>query len=87
MKIPLKKYGMEEIIHACFSKVINTPRNLEQYKTWIGLWLPGGASVHTLGFAAICWAIWKYRNKACFHKKLIKSPAEIVINACALMDF
>ncbi|KAG2581310.1 hypothetical protein PVAP13_6KG055792 [Panicum virgatum] len=41
-----------------------------------------------MGFAAVCWTIWKCRNKSCFDKKkLIKSPAEIVIHACALMEF
>ena len=43
--------------------------------------------MHTLCFAAICWAIWKSRNKVCFDKKLIKNPLEIVIHACALIEF
>jgi hypothetical protein len=37
--------------------------------------------------AAICWAIWKARNKACFDKKLIKSPVDIICHAGALMKF
>jgi len=37
--------------------------------------------------ATICWAIWKARNKACFDKKLIKNPLEIVCHAGALMKF
>jgi hypothetical protein len=40
---------------------------------------------HTFGLAAVCWAIWKARNRACFEKKYVKHPAEIVIHACALM--
>ena len=43
--------------------------------------------MHTLGFAEICWAIWKSRNKTCFDKKIIKNPAEILIHACALIEF
>lgn len=41
-----------------------------------------------MGVAAICWAIWKLRNKACFEeKKLIRSPAEIVCYACAFLRY
>ena len=42
---------------------------------------------YTFGLAAICWAIWKARNKACFEKKLIKHPAETMCHACALMSY
>lgn len=30
-------------------------------------------------------AIWRYRNKVCFDKKLIKGSLEIICHACALM--
>jgi len=43
--------------------------------------------VHVWGVAAICWAMWKARNKSCFDKKLIKKPVEIVCHAGALMKF
>ncbi|PUZ49950.1 hypothetical protein GQ55_6G020400 [Panicum hallii var. hallii] len=43
--------------------------------------------VHIFGLAAICWAICKCRNQACFDKKIIKNPAEIIIHACALMSY
>lgn len=39
------------------------------------------------GVAAICWAIWKARNNACFEKKLIKNPVQIICHACALMKY
>lgn len=29
--------------------------------------------LHTLRIAAICWAIWKARNKLCFEGKLVQS--------------
>jgi hypothetical protein len=35
------------------------------------------------GIAAVCWAIWKTRNKACFENKMIKHPAEVLCYACA----
>ena len=37
--------------------------------------------------SAICWAIWKARNKACFNVKKLKNPIEIMCHACALMRF
>jgi hypothetical protein len=39
------------------------------------------------GIAAICWAIWKNRNKACFENKIIQNPLEVICHACALMNF
>lgn len=41
----------------------------------------------TLCLAAICWAIWKRRNEACFENKKLKHPAEIVIHICALLSY
>ena len=38
-----------------------------------------------IGVAAVYWANWKTRNKACFEKKLIKSSIEILLYACVLM--
>jgi hypothetical protein len=39
-----------------------------------------------MGYRA--WAIWKNRNKACFEKKLIKNPLEIIFHAsCPLMQY
>lgn len=65
----------------------NIPGGLSAYRTWMQTWLPGGGLIHTFGFVAICWTIWKARNKACFDKKMIKHPAEILIHACALMNY
>ena len=56
------------------------PRNIRQYRSWISKWLPGGNAFYTCGCAAICWAIWKSRNKACFDKKVIKSPVNIIMH-------
>jgi hypothetical protein len=60
------------------------PGDINQYKRWIKESLPGG-KVYLFGFTAICWAMWKCRNKAVFDKKWVKHPAEIVIYACSLM--
>ena len=43
--------------------------------------------LHGLGVGAVCWAIWKARNKACFDNIIVKSPIEILCRACALMDY
>ena len=65
----------------------NIPRDLTQYYSWIKTWLPNGGLVHTFGLVAVCWAIWKSRNRACFDKKVIKHPAEILIQASAFMKY
>jgi hypothetical protein len=36
--------------------------------------------------SAICWAIWKARNKMCFEQMLINSPNEIIYHAGALIS-
>ena len=65
----------------------NIPNDIDQYKTWIKLWIPEGTSFHILGLAAICWAIWKRRNTACFEKKMLTNPLEIISHACALLSY
>jgi hypothetical protein len=39
------------------------------------------------GLAAICWSIWKLRNRACFENKLISSPAELINYAVVFMKY
>jgi hypothetical protein len=39
------------------------------------------------GIAAVCWAIWKARNKTCFEKIILKNPIEIIYHMCALMKY
>jgi len=65
----------------------NIPSTLIQYKKWIRRWLPDGSSIYTFELSAICWAIWKRRNEACFDNKLLRSPTEIITYACALMSY
>jgi hypothetical protein len=38
------------------------------------------------GISALCSAIWKAQNKACFQRKIIKNPIEILCHAGALMQ-
>ncbi|PNT67187.1 hypothetical protein BRADI_3g22341v3 [Brachypodium distachyon] len=44
-------------------------------------------NIQVVALAAVCWAIWKLRNRACFEHKLIRSPAEIVCYACSFLNY
>lgn len=74
------------IVAKCFG-ANNIPSNLQQCWCWCEVWLHFGKKFHPWGIGAICWAIWKSRNKACFEKKILKSPLEIICHASALMIF
>jgi hypothetical protein len=43
--------------------------------------------VQIAGVAAICWAIWKLRNRACFEGKLIQTPVELICFAVVFMKY
>ena len=62
-----------------------TYQSLNQSWTWCEKWLLEGKKFHTIGIAAVCWSIWKTRNKCCFEDKIIKNPISVVCYACALM--
>jgi hypothetical protein len=47
----------------------NRPNSYRQFWQWIPKALPSGEKFHMFGVSAICWAIWKCRNKVCFEKK------------------
>jgi hypothetical protein len=74
------------IVEKCFGAT-NIPNNLQQSWKWCETWIPYGQKYHPWGIAAICWAIWKNRNKACFENKIIQNPLEVICHACALMNF
>ena len=65
----------------------NVPRNLNQSWAWCEQWLPYGTKFHAIGIAAICWAIWKTRNSACFEDKVVTSPIHVICYACSLMEY
>jgi hypothetical protein len=72
------------IIGACLG-ANNTPINATHYKILVHALLPHGGVVYHFGFAAVCWVIWKCRNRVIFYKKIIKHPTEIILHACAYM--
>ena len=79
-----------KVIWAVIVKVIranNIPTSLSQCWSWCDHWLPAEKKFHLSGVSAICWAIWKARNKACFEGEIIKNPIEILCHAGALMQF
>jgi len=65
----------------------NVPRNFNQCWAWCEQWLPYGNKFHAIGIAAICWAIWKTRNSACFEGKAVTSPIHVICYACSLMEY
>lgn len=65
----------------------DVPSSFEQCWRWCDKWLLKGQQFHTVGIAAICWALWKARNKTCFEKKPLPNPIAIICHACALMNY
>jgi hypothetical protein len=74
------------VIARCF-EANNIPSNFQQCWSWCKRWFCFGKKFHGWGIAALCWAIWKSHNKACFEKISLKSPLEILCHASALMIF
>uniref|UniRef100_A0ACD5XET8 Uncharacterized protein n=1 Tax=Avena sativa TaxID=4498 RepID=A0ACD5XET8_AVESA len=63
------------------------PLSFSQYFWWIPWVLPISRNIQITALAAVCWAIWKTRNRAFFEKKLINSPAELICFACVFMNY
>ncbi|PNT63107.1 hypothetical protein BRADI_4g11520v3, partial [Brachypodium distachyon] len=63
------------------------PACFSQYFWWIAQQFPISRNLQIVGIAAICWALWKIQNRACFEQKLIRSPAEIICYACAFLRY
>jgi hypothetical protein len=74
------------VLAICFQQ--NTrPSTYEQFWSWINMALLEGLQFHMLGLAAVCWACWKLRNRACFDKIILKNSNEILLYACAFMKY
>jgi hypothetical protein len=63
------------------------PGNFTQFFWWLPRLIPASRNVQIAGLAAICWAIWKLRNRACFEHKLIKNPNELISFAVVFMNY
>nr|TKW34758.1 hypothetical protein SEVIR_2G327000v2 [Setaria viridis] len=64
--------AIETLVGQCLG-ANNIPCDVHQYKGWIRKWLPQGDL--------------KCRNRACFDKKIIKNPVEIIFHACSFMTY
>jgi hypothetical protein len=77
-----------KFVWSCVAKSIgapNRPASFTQFFWWFPNFFPASRNVQIAGVAAICWAIWKLRNKACFEGKLIHSPVELICYAVVFM--
>jgi hypothetical protein len=63
------------------------PGNFSQFFWWFPQFVPASRNTQIAGLAAICWSIWKLRNRACFENKLISSPAELINYAVVFMKY
>lgn len=58
-----------------------------QFFWWIASFLPIDTNIHVLGIAAFCWAIWKTRNNACFERKFLSSPVQLICYMCVFLRY
>ena len=82
--------SVAKVVWGVIARIIgatNIPTSISQCWEWCEFWIPEGSKFHMWGISAICWAIWKARNRVCFDRKLIKNPIEIICHAGALMRF
>jgi hypothetical protein len=54
------------------------PGSFTQFFWWIPRFIPASRNTQIAGLAAICWAIWKLRNRSCFDHKMVKDPVELI---------
>lgn len=73
------------VVHAIGAD--NIPSSFDQCWKWCDNWLPESKQFHTVGIAAICWAIWKTRNAICFESKIVSNPITIICYASSLMCY
>lgn len=63
----------------------NRPVCFTQYFWWLPRFIPINRNLQIVGLAAIFWANWKLRHRACFDHKLVRSPAEFIWYAYSFM--
>jgi hypothetical protein len=65
----------------------NRPICFTRYFWWIADRLPGRTNLHVICVAALCWAIWKTRNRACFDGKTLSNPVELICYMCVFLRY
>jgi hypothetical protein len=63
------------------------PGSFSQFFWWFPQFASVSRNTQIAGLAAICWAIWKTRNKACFENKMISSPFDLTSYAAVFMNY
>jgi len=63
------------------------PCSFDQFWLWAKQFFPLSENFLYVGLAAICWAIWRMRNKIHFDKKVVRSPTEIICLEFSFMSF
>jgi hypothetical protein len=63
------------------------PTSFLQFWIWVNKFITNNKVIHFAGLSAICWAIWKVRNKVYFDKKPVLSPTEIVCVASSFISY
>jgi hypothetical protein len=67
--------------------ILRAKKGLFLLLAWFAKFAKNMTNIHVVGLAALCWALWKLRNRACFEKKLIKSPSEISCYGCSFLRY
>ena len=63
------------------------PKNLWQAVVWFYTFFPGMRSLAIVGIAAICWALWKMRNKVMFDDHRMRTPCEVLFHIASLLNY
>jgi hypothetical protein len=63
------------------------PGSFKQFFWWFPQFLPTSKNTQIAGVAAICWAIWKLRNCACFEHKLKNNHVELISYSTVFMKY
>jgi hypothetical protein len=64
-----------------------TPTSLEDFITnWLDSGRVRNKKLMLFGLGAICWVIWKVRNKMAIERKVVKTPQEVLYSAIFFMQ-
>jgi hypothetical protein len=56
------------------------------FSSWISAFGKKLKKLVVTGVAAVLWAIWKSRNKACFENKLPNDPTDVIFSVCHWLE-
>jgi hypothetical protein len=79
-----------KIVWSCVAQSIGAPDrpgSYSQFFWWYPQHVLATRNAFIMGIAAICWAIWKLRNKACFLGKINNSPIELISFVVVFMKY